>query len=123
MKSILPILITVNLFAIETTNNSRLIISETAMNWVSAVKYCDNQSYLKKKWKLTTIHELQAMIDITKSHKNNDLNLTKSFWSSTNFNYNNNAAWYINFDDGRTHYKHKKHHLFTLCILKIVKSK
>ncbi|MCB1157192.1 MAG: DUF1566 domain-containing protein [Leptospiraceae bacterium] len=76
-----------------------------AMNWDSAISYCNALSLAGKTWKLPSIQELSSLVDATKSSLTINTGVFPSavanlYWSSTTFASNTTYAWYVLFSVG-----------------------
>jgi len=73
---------------------------DTTRTWEQAITYCENldippTSYMD--WRLPNIKELRSIVDISRTGPAIDTsvfpNTSSSYWSSTAFDYNPDAAW------------------------------
>lgn len=95
-------------------NNNR------AMDWTTALDYCDNLSYQgESNWRLPGIKELQTIIDLRNMEPASKLGFdmgSKRYWSSTIDAGDNEKAWYVYFKNGGTHSMTQSSKLHALCV-------
>lgn len=92
------------------------------MTWTEAREYAKSLSLKDKKdWRLPTLAELESLLDRTKARPEGRPPMRKevpfrdelSYWSSTTFGRDTNAAWILMFDGGYllSYYKSNFYHV------------
>ena len=86
---------------------------DTAMIWNAAISYCDNLSLNNHNdWRLPNRIELKSAYLL----KEELVNASKFYWSSSEYKNGNSNAWYVDFSSGKEDFKSKDYGYRVRCI-------
>lgn len=96
-------------------------IKENAMNWKSAIKYCDELSLDGySDWRLPNLNELNSIVNDSKSSPAIDIAFENialnGYWSSTSFASYTHYAWTVGFGYGLLSNHNKLHDFYVRCV-------
>jgi len=96
----------------------------STMTWESAITHCETLSLGgHSDWRLPNINELKSIVDLSKVNPaivngfaNTSPSFSNNYWSSTSYENNRKAAWYVYFYTGTVDGDYKSESVYVRCV-------